>query len=258
MSRRPYKKDCSINIDDLRRVLASAESLHDLVSNTLVAYQLDDLKLLLGHVEAHWQVLVKQIASNRETLAPNFNLFRILRVGDLEATHSNMLAALLDPMGPHGQGSLFLTEFLNILQHAPVAGNVRYNFPPADASWQVCREDARVDVTLGYAGRFLVLVENKWGHEEYYGQLRTYWRDRRSLYPDDVTIVPVFLTLHGDPPSGLDDANYHPISISWLEDIRPVIEGMGSSIKAQRVRETVAQYFDLLASKREELLPNEA
>ncbi|MCJ2077653.1 PD-(D/E)XK nuclease family protein [Methylobacterium sp. E-016] len=46
--------------------------------------------------------------------APEFTVFDFIRPGELIL--SEILASLLDPAGTHGQGSLFLAEFLNTLQ----------------------------------------------------------------------------------------------------------------------------------------------
>src|SRR6266481_7980233 len=44
--------------------------------------------------------------------APDFNIFKILKVERIEVVHSRMLFNLLNPDGSHGQGSRFLTSFI--------------------------------------------------------------------------------------------------------------------------------------------------
>ena len=49
----------------------------------------------------------------------NFNLFAILgRETDEVRTHSAILAELLDPSGSHGQGAVFLRQFVDRVQKA--------------------------------------------------------------------------------------------------------------------------------------------
>jgi PD-(D/E)XK nuclease superfamily len=52
----------------------------------------------------------------RETL--DFNIFAITNRANYEVTtHSAFLVHLLDPLAEHRQGNLFLSRFLNFLQH---------------------------------------------------------------------------------------------------------------------------------------------
>jgi hypothetical protein len=63
----------------------------------------------------------EQQLANQEKLekdsAARFNVFRLLEIERLEpAFHSKMLGDFLNPAGSHGQGPLFLTEFLEVLR----------------------------------------------------------------------------------------------------------------------------------------------
>ena len=52
-----------------------------------------------------------EVPEHARLVAPDFNIFSILRLKTQEAAHSNFLGELLDPRGMHGQGTLFFEVF---------------------------------------------------------------------------------------------------------------------------------------------------
>src|SRR5437868_10938799 len=76
--------------------------------------RLSSVENLLNSVSS----LYKRQLGSRADNAPNFNLFQILEVEGMEvSTHSAFLAHLLNPTETHGQGDLFLRQFLLELGH---------------------------------------------------------------------------------------------------------------------------------------------
>ncbi len=74
--------------------------------------------------------------------SPDFNLLHALGIGEIHL--SRLLACLLDPQGPHGQGPLFLSGFLDLCR------------APGDA-----REGARICPALEPLERVTVSVEHR-------------------------------------------------------------------------------------------------
>ena len=119
---------------------------------------------------------------------PTFNIFRVLGREDREvATHSALLAHLLDPQGGHRQGDLFLRLFLNVLgTHETIRGR---EFPllAEDGSRWSCRPEVRlpngygqVDILVRVAG-VSILVENKIYAGDRPNQLYRYWEVRAPI-----------------------------------------------------------------------------
>ena len=72
---------------------------------------MENLKSLLSKVD----VLVsreKAIQDEKYKRGDSFNIFKSCGVNHYETTHSSIIAELLNPKGSHGQGGLFLKEFL--------------------------------------------------------------------------------------------------------------------------------------------------
>lgn len=97
----------------------------------------------------------------------NLNVFRFFNPG--ETTHSRLLAFFLDPHAQHGQGMLFLTEFLLLLGIEEPAGGAH--------QWRVTAETGRIDVLLRRKHPHTVIIlENKSNYAvDQPNQLYRYW-----------------------------------------------------------------------------------
>jgi hypothetical protein len=90
----------------------------------------------------------------------------LLNIGRSEVgCHSPILADLLDPFGSHGQGGLFLREFLKLLtEHKadlPALSDARVEHASPWA-WIIGRERERIDISISnpHIG-LLIFIENK-------------------------------------------------------------------------------------------------
>jgi len=103
---------------------------------------------------------------NRKT-SFQFNPLRTIPI--YEPTHSRVLGDLLNPHGSHGQGDLFLLEFLKRIDLAD----------PHSGSWQVTIETGYVDICLWRSTpASVVIIENKsnWAIDRQ-NQLYRYWHE---------------------------------------------------------------------------------
>lgn len=170
-----------------------------------------------------------------------FNLFRVLRVEDVEIRHSNVLAWLLDPSETHGLGPLFLRRFLSSVLMDADTGS-----PTLTPAWvellpfgevEVYRERHNIDILVRGAGgrgpsavRWCLLIENKIHSKESKHQLARYREAVAREFPED-HLVPVFLTLDGDDPSeDGEQAGFIPVSH------RQVFEVASAVIEQHRAR----------------------
>lgn len=99
-----------------------------------------------------------------------FNMFKLIDqiYGIGETKHSKFLAFLLDPAANHGQGKLFLTEFLKLL-------NIEIK---QNSVWKVTCEKDNIDILLkcSHPEKSTIIIENKsnWARDQK-NQLYRYW-----------------------------------------------------------------------------------
>jgi hypothetical protein len=103
-------------------------------------------------------------------IALDFNVFDYINPN--ENRLSDILANLLDPMGNHGQGYLFLNTFLGI-NNSMTAAIRDHNLDIKNA--KICREETttyiiksqrRIDITINF-GNYAIGIENKpWASEQ--------------------------------------------------------------------------------------------
>jgi hypothetical protein len=184
--------------------------------------------------------------ANRDT-GGNFNIFQILGVHRKEACHSALLAALLDPAGPHGQGAVFLEEFFAMCcRRFPGCFET---FPPGitDGRWTVMAElstdSGRPDLVLRSHDRdVLVLIENKVDAGEQETQIGRYrrWLDsdpRRASHRALIYLTPTGMA----PTSGTADAH-----LSYKDHIAEWLRCAIARTAAASVAQPLTQYLQLV------------
>ena len=85
------------------------------------------------------------------------HLFSFLGIGADEVSHSGFLAWLFDPLGSHGQGSLFLRAFLDAAEP-----EIALLLPEVyQVQTELNRMTSVVDIAAFKAEDFVLYVENK-------------------------------------------------------------------------------------------------
>ena len=94
----------------------------------------------IDHLIQHFQEIIKCYEENQKTEAKDFNVFDFMSeiFGLGETKHSRIIAFLLNPDAPHGQGKLFLNLFLERLELK--------NYE--DDHWKVYAEKGNADVLI--------------------------------------------------------------------------------------------------------------
>jgi len=210
--------------------------------------------------------VVKRHAINAQKQGMLFNIFEVLDRGtDEEKGHSAFIAALLDPRGPHGQGTRYLKLFLEMLNEearttaSSPSGDgetmTAYNaFSPLDpeSNWRVhceaaTNENRRIDILL-QSERQVVVIENKIYAGDQELQLQSYTEFARNLNKGKPWVV--YLTLDGSDPSGwsrgeLKESDF--ICLSYQFNIDNWIEAcQEASVELPHIRETLYQYKQLI------------
>lgn len=116
-------------------------------------------------VEKFQEINTQSIIKNKKTSC-DFNILSLFKIG--ETQHSFLLAHFLNPNADHGQGHLFLNEFLDLLKIERLSDN---------ENWIVTTEKGRIDILLKRAyPHSVIVIENKSNYaEDQNHQLYRYW-----------------------------------------------------------------------------------
>jgi len=125
------------------------------------------------------------------------NIFKILANARYEIRYSNFIAWLLDADQTHNAGTLFSSRITPLI--APAAENRAQR-------WSVFRVKDHMDLLL-VSGDETIAVENKIFSQDFPGQLARYRKAVTDKYPNSKNSF-VYLTLHGERPVDLDEAEY--------------------------------------------------
>jgi hypothetical protein len=186
--------------------------------------------------------LTHEVEAVARTKGERFNVFDILQVGHYEVrTHSPILAELLNPQGSHGQGALFLKQFITRHDLHPFDADSARIFTEYHIGAVSEDEGGRLDILIRDRNSREILIENKIYANEQENQIARYLK----FSPGGIVI---YLTLYGEPPTTVAAEpqtrvrllSYRTDIIAWLEDCEK------GAAKAPRVGETIAQYIQLI------------
>ena len=189
-----------------------------------------------------------------------FNIFSVLDIEKLEVkTHSAFIAELLNPNGCHGLGDRFLFAFIQIVVLKHFEGfkndiNNTYSVEKETYEGKISddgEKGGRIDLKI-QSKNSLIIIENKIDARDEFKQLTRY----KKVAEKKENHCLLYLTLEGKEASlfstssankeslqvGLD---YYPIS--YKDDIKNWLERcLEIAIQHPRVRESIAQYIDLI------------
>ena len=185
-----------------------------------------------------------------------YNLLSLLKMGHYEVkTHSPVIADLLNPVGTHGQGPIFLELFLKsyIREKAPTfMSDASLVTVQKEKHIGIVDEDTatggRIDIHLqsSSSSKEVLVIENKIYASEGHQQLERYQNYAEKWTEDKRQIV--FLTLLDEEPqtaknndtSALICLTYEKHIIQWLELCRKEVATIPT------VRESLTIYINLL------------
>ena len=225
--------------------------------------RLDDFKSkenqsipLLGQFLARFKVGLPKLEQEyqiwQKATAPNFNIFRVLRLQRRETKlHSCFLAELLVPTGSHGQADTFLTAFLGL------AKDVGLRCPSecgGDLDWRVTTEEAvnehdRLDIVLRGTRHgctkpeFIMVIENKIDAAEGTEQLRRYYDNWLQKQPADFRNL-VFLTPDGREPETISKDKC--MCLSYRDHVTKWLRNTRDQIKPQYLQFAIDQYLQVV------------
>ena len=181
--------------------------------------------------------------------APNHNVFRLLRIERSEVgLHSPFLADLLDPFGSHGQGTVFLRNFFDMLarheqKFVDLTAAVRETAPPSE--WIVERERGRIDISIrSRRAGLLMFIENKIDAGEQYDQLTRY----RSRLERQGSYDHRFLVYLSPKNSGQPQTGTPHICLTYEEDIVKWLKSCAIPDMPKHVLTNLQQYLEIISN----------
>lgn len=150
------------------------------VLNDYMAFRdasLRDSAGIFKSVLTDWAMVSGEIDAKNREHGTCFNPLTRIKIG--ETSHSRLLGDLLNPLGSHGQGGLFLDVFLR---------KIGYPVPETDA-WNVTVETGRVDILIwrNAPEKSAIIIENKSNNAgDQLNQIYRYWHREMYLWDRDL------------------------------------------------------------------------
>ena len=231
--------------------LANIQTLLDTASRVKTSTTKEILRSI-SDMNAHVHTYLTRRVSQQSEQSPGFNILRITRRGNYEVTtHSALLAQLLNPLGTHEQGGLFLAGFLQqIVKKKPL-----WQFPEPDTRWLVQKEQDYIDIRLIHRSpQVHILIENKWRSKDRKLQVFDYWSQEHHRTNNKLSRIPiVYLTRVGELPQLPKSATSNRrrfmsdlVILSYKRDIRNFLSDTVPEVRSARVKDSLLQYRDLL------------
>ncbi len=179
----------------------------------------------------------EQILENYIKELKKFNIFKILKLQDMEIIHSNFLAWLLNPTENHGLGRLFFDEFC---KYAGITNNFE--------DLEVVREEGNIDILVkDNKNNRYIIIENKYGTKERNNQLCRYAEYVKYLYrAKDENIIKIYIDIEEE--KSVSEKGYK--SITYEKNVLPVLEEIVNKIKENSPeQQAVFQYIAILKEK---------
>ncbi len=215
---------------------------------------IDELNLFMREFQKH--TIQENILRNKikNEKVRNFSIFNILNLSSKEKYHTKFLAYLLNPYSGHGQGSLFLDEFMKCVkeERKDFLGTVSSEDDIKVHAEYYYRyfEDGRynsgyIDIILIKNDKPYFAIENKIYASELYNDREEKWQCERyfdfiskfSVFPNK-NIPVLYLTLRGDSSF----SNKKAIPISYCETISRFLLRVLPLIRCKVVESVVQQY----------------
>jgi len=205
-------------------------------------------------VRGRLEILTQYRVEVETHLARQFSFFHFIDLG--ENRMSDVFAYLLDPNGTHGQGELFLREFLSDLhvEWLPENGWSRIRVGREMPTTRIENWRKRIDIEIAFRiddDWAAIAIENKPYSKDEPQQLSDYAKHLRSKYKKRFKLI--YLTPDGEPPcpisicpkarEKLEDAgklDYASIW-RWASD-NGWLKRAEDKVKAERVRWFVSDF----------------
>jgi len=195
------------------------------------------------------EILLQVNPAYDNSAGDTFNIFKTLKVGHYENTHSAIIAEFLSPKSTHGLKETFLELFLDTIKDEKNIINEHFDFECKNASVKTeayTRDNGRIDILIENNKNQAIIIENKIFAYDQHEQLKRYDNYARGKYDEDNYLI-LYLTLDGKEASeqSSDNNKVSYIKISYKDDIINWLEKCSSiSEKYPLVHATINQYIN--------------
>ena len=201
----------------------------------------------LGWNFSIWQQAKKSLEMH---LASEFSVLALTRPN--EPTLSAIIAELLNPNGKHGQGELFLNEFLNLIDRKQLQGSSRVNVTCEDRLGTLSGTRRPIDITLDFEGTYCIGIENKPWAREQPNQVRDYSSQLANRYPDKKWLL-VYISAIGAEPDSIEKEDKERLLrsgnllvLSYAIDFRRWLETCHLRCKAEKIRWFLMDFIEFV------------
>ena len=220
-----------------------------LLQNIHIMKRVTDLLLNIRSVSDK----IHQTEERAKTRGERFNIFSILGVNHYELAHSTIIAEFLNPDGSHGQGDIFLDEFLNEIFYSVscrfrkpwvMKSGAPFDISSAKVYTEYDTGNGRIDILIRNEAGQAVIIENKLYAADQPEQLKRYaeFAERQNW---DYSIV--YLTLYGDEASTQSAEGIDYVRISYSDEIIKWLQRcICNTVDKPFLRETFIQYSNLV------------
>lgn len=179
-----------------------------------------------------------------------FNVFRALKIENMEIRHSNVLGWLLDPSESHGLGDIILRRILS--NALLLSDKIIDRISPAQVELmdfydiEVLREWKNIDLlVVDRINKVVMLIENKIYSGESAGQLAKYKKTVNEEFAS-YSIVSIFLTMTGYESKDNEAEDYIAYSYVQLLSVLEKIFIQRESQLAEPVAVFIKHYMETL------------
>jgi hypothetical protein len=164
---------------------------------------------------------------------------------------SDIIADLLNPNGKHGQGDLFLNEFLRIIGVSRQYEAQKVNVRREDLTRYIMNPFRRIDITIDFDfGDFGIGVENKPWAGEQQDQIRNYKEHLEKKYK---SFILVYLFGDGSEPQSIGEDEREALKqngrlkvLTYFTHVKNWLESCYKECKAEKVRWFLRDFIDYI------------
>jgi len=176
-----------------------------------------------------------------------FNVFKYVNVNENKI--SEIIVDILKPNGEHGQNSLFLDEFLKILELPKI--NKIPTINTEVLTKQHINSQRRMDILIDWLN-FGVMIENKPRYDDKKDQLKDYAEDLTNKYGKE-NFVMVYLSNDGHLPSEISISEHYKqeledkkqfIHITYNNKFRKWIESCINNCQSEKYKWFLRDFLD--------------
>lgn len=182
-------------------------------------------------------------------LASDFNVFEYIQPN--ENRLSDIIADLLNPDGKHGQGDLFLNEFLRMIDASRQYEAQKVNVKREDPTRYIMNPFRRIDIIIDFdSGDFGIGVENKPWAGEQQDQIRNYKEHLEKKYK---SFILVYLSGDGSEPQSIGKDEREALKqngrlkvLTYFDDVKNWLESCYKECKAEKVRWFLTDFIEYI------------